>query len=123
MDMHQGARKLLNLAKINVLLGKNGSGKSTLLREYEQNKQNLPNLGIARYITPERGGELSYIGQLETNESNQPGWGDVVRRSNRFDNFRQLSVAEFRRLETLVLRQRHSPRYDLLVRNHSAINK
>jgi ABC-type multidrug transport system ATPase subunit len=105
MDLQQRPRKLLNLAKINVLLGKNGSGKSTLLRDFEQNKHNLPDLGIARYITPERGGELTYLGQLETNESNQPGWGDTVRRNNRFDNFRQLSVTEFRRLETLVLRK------------------
>jgi energy-coupling factor transporter ATP-binding protein EcfA2 len=105
MDISQGDRKLLNLAKINVLLGKNGSGKSTILRHYEQNKHNLPNLGIARYITPERGGELTYLGQLETNESAQPGWGDSARRNNRFENFRQLSVTEFRRLETLVLRK------------------
>jgi energy-coupling factor transporter ATP-binding protein EcfA2 len=105
MDIQQGTRKLLNLAKINVLLGKNGSGKSTLLREFEQNKINLPSIGTARYITPERGGELSYLGQLETNALQNPAWSDDIRRSNRFDNFRQMSVTEFRKLETLVLRK------------------
>jgi energy-coupling factor transporter ATP-binding protein EcfA2 len=105
MDIAAGERKLSNLAKINVLLGKNGSGKSTLLRAFEQNKRNLPNFGAARYITPERGGQLIYEGGIETNIVNDPNWGDSVCRSNRFDSFRQISVAEFRRLETLVLRK------------------
>jgi ABC-type multidrug transport system ATPase subunit len=105
MDIEFPDKKVTNLAKINVLLGKNGSGKSSLLRTFDQSKHLLPNIGIARYITPERGGELTYLGQLETNESGSPGWGDNARRSNRFDNFRQMSVTEFRRLETLVLRK------------------
>lgn len=105
MDIETTRNKLSNLAKINVLLGKNGSGKSTLLREFEQNRKTLPNLGTARYITPERGGLLTYEGGIETSLARNPTWGDEVRRNNRFDNFRQTSVSEFRRLETLVLRK------------------
>ncbi len=57
-----------------------------------------------RYITPERGGELTYDGNIETNRSNNPQWMTNTRRTNRWDQFRQSSVAEFRNLETLVLR-------------------
>lgn len=105
MDIDAGDKKFSNLSKINVLLGKNGTGKSTVLRALEAQRQKLPNFGVARYITPERGGELLYAGNIETNSANNPGWGDEVRRNNRFDSFRQLSVTEFRRLETLVLRK------------------
>lgn len=105
MDIEADGRRLSNLAKINVLLGKNGSGKSTILRLLEQHKQRLPNFGSASYITPERGGDLTYSGNVETNITNDPNWVAVVRRNNRYDNFRQMSVAEFRRLETLVLRK------------------
>ncbi len=57
-----------------------------------------------RYITPERGGELSYDGNIETNRSTNPAWMTSTRRRNRYDQFRQSSVAEFRNLEALVLR-------------------
>lgn len=94
-----------NVGRLNILLGKNGSGKSTLLRRLEQEKDSLPDVSFARYITPERGGDLVYQGHLETNIAQNPNWGDEVRRNNRYDNFRQLSVTEFRRLESLVLRK------------------
>ncbi len=105
MDIKAGSTVFESISKINVLLGKNGTGKSTHLRALESNRASLPNSGSVRYITPERGGELQYAGNIETNISNDPNWGDAVRRSNRYDNFRQLSVTEFRRLETLVLRK------------------
>jgi ABC-type multidrug transport system ATPase subunit len=105
MDMELASKKLTNLAKINVLLGKNGSGKSTLLRILDQNKHHLPNFGSARYITPERGGQLTYDGGLETTIAQNPEWADNVRRTNRYENFRHMSVTEYRRLETLILRK------------------
>jgi DNA repair exonuclease SbcCD ATPase subunit len=105
MDIEIADKKLVNVAKINVLLGKNGSGKSTLLRIFDQNKEKLPNFGSARYITPERGGQLTYEGTIETNLAQNLHWGDSVRRNNRLDNFRQMSVTEYRKLETLVLRK------------------
>ena len=88
--------------KINVILGKNGSGKSTLLRLMDQRLSN--GQACVRYITPERGGELTYDGNIETNRSNNPQWMTNTRRKNRWEQFRQSSVAEFRNLETLVLR-------------------
>jgi energy-coupling factor transporter ATP-binding protein EcfA2 len=105
MDIEIGGQKLTNLAKINILLGKNGSGKSTLLRTLERDKQGLPDFGSGRYITPERGGQLTYEGGIETTIAQNPDWADTVRRNNRYDNFRQMSVTEYRRLETLVLRK------------------
>ncbi len=105
MNITISNQTISNVGKINVLLGKNGSGKSTLLRRLEQEKHSLPDVGFARYITPERGGDLIYQGHLETNIAQDPNWADNVRRNNRFDNFRQLSVTEFRRLESLVLRK------------------
>lgn len=105
MNIEVAGKKLTNVGKINVLLGKNGSGKSSLLRILEQSKQQLPHFGSARYITPERGGQLTYEGGIETTIATSPGWADDVRRSNRYDSFRQMSVTEYRRLETLVLRK------------------
>lgn len=101
MNVDFGNYHLADAEQINVILGKNGSGKSTLLRDLESMKTST---GYCRYITPERGGTLSRDGNVETNLS-QGTWGADVRRKNRFEQFRQISVAEFRRLETLVLRK------------------
>ena len=88
--------------RINVILGKNGSGKSTLLRRMDE----MLSSGDAciRYITPERGGVLTYDGGIESNRSNDPSWLWQIRRCNNYNQFRQSSVAEYRSLETLVLR-------------------
>ncbi|MEQ9260620.1 MAG: AAA family ATPase [Roseovarius sp.] len=94
--------------KINVILGKNGSGKSTLLRLMDQTLSGGD--ACVRYITPERGGELTYDGNIETNRSSNPNWMINNRRKNRWEQFRQSSVAEFRNLETLVLRSIESDR-------------
>jgi hypothetical protein len=76
-----------------------------VFRILDENKDQLPDFGNARYVTPERGGELTYAGNIETSIAQNPNWAATSRRNNRFDDFRQLSVAEFRRLETLVLRK------------------
>ena len=83
MNIEVAGKKLTNVGKINVLLGKNGSGKSSLLRTLEQNKQQLSHFGSARYITPERGGQLTYEGGIETTIASSPGWADDVRRRDR----------------------------------------
>jgi len=88
--------------KLNVILGKNGSGKSTLLRLIDSTLQNTER--CIRYITPERGGQLTFDGGVETNRASNPQWMISQRRNNRWEQFRQSSVAEFRNLETLVLR-------------------
>ena len=88
--------------KFNVVLGKNGSGKSTLLRLIDTQLSGKE--ACVRYITPERGGELTYEGGIETNLAQNPDWLVGQRRQNRYDSFRQSSVAQFRSLEVLVLR-------------------
>jgi energy-coupling factor transporter ATP-binding protein EcfA2 len=93
--------KLSNLESINVIIGKNGCGKSTLLRLFDSIKSGG---AYVRYVTPERGGVLKADGNIETNISNNPNWEYSVRRSNRFDQYKQIVVAEFRKLEILVLR-------------------
>jgi|tagenome__1003787_1003787.scaffolds.fasta_scaffold20874389_1 ABC-type multidrug transport system ATPase subunit len=104
MDITAGRKTFQNVGKINLLVGKNGAGKSTWLRTLDDQSHELPNLGIVRYVTPERGGVLNYEGGVETNLQNQ-NWVASVRRQNQASNFRQIAVSEFRRLETLVLRK------------------
>jgi len=88
--------------QVNVILGKNGSGKSILLRLMDAKLSGRE--ACIRYITPERGGDLTYDGNIETNRSNDPNWMIGERRKNQWAQFRQSSVNEFRNLETLVLR-------------------
>lgn len=89
-------------ARINVILGKNGTGKSTLLRLMDTSLSGGE--ACIRYITPERGGELVYEGGIETNIANNADWLSGQRRRNRYEGFRQSSVAQYRSLEVLVLR-------------------
>jgi len=98
---------LNNLNKINIVLGKNGCGKSRMLRQIEQNlarKQQAMHYR-ARYITPERGGTLAYEAGVEGNIAQNNIWLFETRRKNQFFQFKQQSVAQFRKLETLVLRE------------------
>lgn len=95
-----------NLGKINVLLGKNGSGKSTLLRGVEAGcSGNVVDFGKAKYITPERGGVLVYEAGVEQNLLVNTGWLRDQRNSNQAAQFRQQSMAQFRRLRELVLEE------------------
>lgn len=101
LDLGEG-NTIDGLGQINVVLGKNGSGKSTLLRRMDQ--QFSATQRCVRYITPERGGVLTYDGNIDNQRSGRPNWISQNRRQNRWEQFRQSSVAEFRNLETLVLR-------------------
>ena len=52
---------LMHLRRINIVLGKNGCGKSTLLKALDRVTSSQPaEFGHVRYITPERGGVLTY---------------------------------------------------------------
>ena len=93
---------LIDYGSINIVLGKNGSGKSTLLRTMDSTLSSQS--ACIRYVTPERGGKLTYQGNIETNLANDPQWLTNTRRQNQWAQFREASVAEFRNLETLVLR-------------------
>lgn len=96
---------LKNINKINVILGKNGCGKSTLLRTLEQALPSLAEFGKCKYITPERGGTLVYEASVEQNSTNDPNWLLTQRRKNQASNFREQSFAQFKKLETIVLRE------------------
>jgi len=96
---------LRNLNKINIVLGKNGCGKSILLRQVEQGLGGQKGYGKTKYITPERGGSLVYEAGTEQNLANDINWLSEQRRRNLTPNFRQQSVAQYRKLETLVLRE------------------
>jgi predicted ATPase len=97
---------LNNLNRINIILGKNGCGKSTLLRRVEQNLSNKGGeYGKTKYITPERGGSLIYEAGVEQSVINDSNYLSGQRRKNQANNFRQQSTAQYKVLETLVLRE------------------
>lgn len=96
---------LKNLNKINVLLGKNGCGKSLLLRHVESGLYNKSDFGKTKYITPERGGSLIYESGIEQTTISNPNWLSETRRKNQNNQFRQQSIAQFRKLEIIVLRE------------------
>ena len=92
--------ELVNAAKFTVLIGKNGAGKSTLLRAL--NAGDRPHI---KYVSPERGGTLKYDPNVDNNISSNESWLKDSRQTNRFEQFRQQSAAQFRNLETAVLRE------------------
>lgn len=97
---------LKNLNKINIVLGKNGCGKSRLLRLVEQGLTGQSgNYGKTKYITPERGGTLIYEAGVEQQLTNDINYLSSHRRKNQTVNFKQQTVAQYRNLETLVLRE------------------
>lgn len=95
-----------NLNKINIVLGKNGCGKSSLFRSLEQG-MSVDSLGYGKmkYVTPERGGSLVYEANMEQSLLSSIRWLPEQRRRNQSGNFRQQSVAQYKKLETLVLRE------------------
>lgn len=92
--------ELIGAAKFTVLIGKNGAGKSTLLRTL--NSGNNPHI---KYISPERGGSLKYDPSVDSAISSNIDWLKNTRQTNRFEQFRQQSAAQFRSLETSILRE------------------
>lgn len=96
---------LRNLTRVNVILGKNGCGKSYLLKHFEQNLRNNSDYGRIRYVSPERGGNLTYDAGIDQAIGSDPNWLLNTRNKNQSENFRQQSVTLFRRLELLFLRQ------------------
>lgn len=105
MDLiHQGQFNLTGLSKINVLLGKNGCGKSELLKRIERNLTPQNN-GDINYVTPERGGALRFEAGIEQNVITAGNWAKDQKRQNQWPSFKHYSVAQYRRLETLSLRE------------------
>jgi ABC-type multidrug transport system ATPase subunit len=105
MDLiHQGQFSLTGLSKINILLGKNGCGKSTLLKKVE-NRLAQQNAGDVNYVTPERGGNLRFEAGVEQNLMTGGDWAKNQKGQNQWSQFKNYSVAQYRRLETLALRE------------------
>lgn len=105
MDLGFDNYSLENIGKVNVLLGKNGSGKSRLLRKFdESNFRDGQNINT-KYITPERGGTLTHEPGVERSMNNDDSWLPRQLRSNQYRQFRQQSVLQFRKLQTLVLKE------------------
>jgi predicted ATPase len=102
--IREGHFQLENLSKINILLGKNGSGKSTLLKNVEQHLSSLDS-GESNYVTPERGGTLSYDASVEQSSANNENWVSGQKRQNQWTRFKSYSISQFRRLELLSLRE------------------
>lgn len=92
--------ELVNAAKFTVLIGKNGAGKSTLLRKL--NTGDRPHI---KYVSPERGGTLKYDPNVDNYIASNEAWLKETRQTNRSEQFRQQSAAQFRNLETAVLRE------------------
>lgn len=110
---------LKNLNKINIILGKNGCGKSTLIRKVEQNISSQSDIyGKTKYITPERGGSLNYDAGMEQALVDN-NWLSGQRRRNQTPNFKQQSIAQYKKLEWLVLREietnRQSESFDIYI--------
>jgi len=127
MDINDiGGYNLTNLGKINVILGKNGCGKSTLLKNLESNiaGNRGEDWGITKYITPERGGILTYDAGIEQNITNDSNWLLGTRRVNQYSQFRQQSIAQYRKLELMILREiDRSKRSDLSYSFQNYIDK
>lgn len=96
--------RLKDLSKINIVLGKNGCGKSTLLKQADSQLASA-DIGKKKYVTPERGGVLTYEAGIDQNITANLTWLAESRRVNQFAQFKQQSAVQFRRLELLVLRE------------------
>ena len=99
-----GKYNFIGLSDINILLGKNGSGKSTILKKIETTLVAL-NTGDIDYVTPERGGILTYSANIEQTVRNNADWERGQKRKNQWDNFKQNAVNQFKKLEMLSLRE------------------
>ncbi|WP_305779116.1 AAA family ATPase [Nocardia nova] len=104
MDIEFQKYTIRGLDRINVLLGKNGCGKSTVLKQLQNAVASSGKWASARYITPERGGVLSYNPSVEHNILNDATWLRSSRSVNQFTQFKEQTVTQYRQLELSVLR-------------------
>lgn len=100
-----GQYTLQGLEQFNVVIGKNGCGKSTLLKGLNESLRNQSEWGRVQYVTPERGGTLTYEANVEHNINSNADWIRTSRLVNQFTQFRQQSVAQFRKLELTLFRE------------------
>ena len=110
---HEEGYELSGLRKINVVLGKNGCGKSRMLRDLEEklfrDTKGEQAKKKVKYITPERGGLLIYQPSVEHGMQDTATMAND-RRHNQQMNFRTQSVALYKKLELVTLREIAGPR-------------
>ncbi|MFL9879559.1 AAA family ATPase [Herbaspirillum rhizosphaerae] len=94
--------KDLNL--INIFMGKNGCGKSTALKAFDTHLRGDARFSQLRYIAPERGGALMFNATVAQNISNQV-WLENQSRQNQFNQFKENTLLNYRKLELLALRE------------------
>ena len=99
-----GGYSLKNIGKINILMGKNGCGKSTVLRMLDSGLSRTE-FGNIKYISPERGGFLTYEPSIDKAISDNKNWIRAQRSKNQAEGFKRQTVAQYRNLETFVLRR------------------
>ena len=88
---------LSDLTDVNVIFGKNSSGKSLLLRAlFDELK------GQSQYISPERGGEVSYQQGIVEEELQENRRGNQRRGKNQGTRFRQESISRLGSLEMRI---------------------
>ena len=99
MEIVIGDRKITNLSKINILLGRNGCGKSRILRQIdEQGLIDGNAIEYKKYVTPERGGNLQHDGGVEAQLFQNRNTYANQRRTNFYISFRQQTVAFYEEL-------------------------
>lgn len=98
--------RLQGLTRLNVVLGKNGCGKSTLLKAASAAvRGDTVTWGSSKYITPERGGTLSFDQGIEANVRSSPGWLHGALENNQYNQYKQQTVYQFDNM-TLAALQR-----------------
>jgi ABC-type Mn2+/Zn2+ transport system ATPase subunit len=86
------------LGRINVVLGKNGCGKSTVLRAMYRKHHRPGNWQLAKYITPERAGQLDYDASVDRAMSQSVGWLGNTRLNNQFNQFKMQTMVLWKQL-------------------------
>lgn len=100
-----GGLTLRCVGQTNLILGKNGCGKSHLLKQAEQSLRGRENIGLVRYVSPERAGFLEYAPNVDQAMIQNVNWLADTRRQNQSDSFKQQSATIYRRLEHLTFRE------------------
>lgn len=94
---------LHNFENKNIVLGKTGYGKSYLFTQITNQLMYKPEVGKVIYISPERGGSLTYDPNIESDIRNSLHYLIDKRTQNQVTNFRQQSAVQFNNLKLKIL--------------------
>ncbi|RQP18586.1 MAG: ATP-binding protein [Parapedobacter sp.] len=104
ISIETDTHRLVNIANINIILGRNGSGKSRFLRHLDMELARQVGYNVS-YISPERAGIFKKQGHIDTNMENDPEWLRSSRSMNQSQEFKTTSASLLREVETLYLRR------------------